>query len=341
MLKSKTRCGACLQLIWDQIQKIEPEIDRESEYGQAWIKGMCELERAQDQALNPAAAQDNLKSYQAAAESFIAAFKLQTDRPEAPLGIAYLLVLLGDDLTAIYYARHTLEQRPDNQEARELLELLESNHRLSALLDDVERLSQGLGLHELTQSKTFSDQEAMRLFEQTELLQQIQHNLLVVELHHGLFKRLDQIHTRQRSLETLYEMLLAHFKHVLSDSQFGERLKRRLDILAFDLESLQNLENLFDDLRQFQKDVQALFREVTRWIIQLRMKQLTDGQKVLAWMRPELDSLNRRRNVYPSAMQHQVAQASGWNHLMSQVAQLEQVIEQASQSQLLSSAEKL
>ncbi len=334
-----------MQLIWDQIQKIEPEIDRESEYGQAWIKGMRELERAQAQVLEPflnsTADQDNLKSYQAAAESFISAFKLQTDRPEAPLGLAYLLVLLGDDLTAMHYARYILEKRPDNQDARELLELLESNHRLTALLDDVERLSQGLGLKELTHSKPFAEQEAIRLFEQTELLLQIQHHLLVVELHHGLFKSLEQIHSRQRSLETLYEMLFAHFKHVLSDSQFGERLKRRLDILAFDLESLQNLENLFDDLRQFQKDVQSLFREMTRWLIQLRMKQITDGQKILAWMRPEIEALNQRRNVYPSAMQHQVAQASGWNHLINQVAQLEQMIEQSSQSQFLNSIEKL
>lgn len=308
-----------MQLIWDQIQKFSPELDRESDYGQAWVKGMTALGQAQDE--------DSLRGFHESSDGFLQAFEINAERPEAMMGLAYLLVLLGDELTALHYVRLVLEHRPDNREARELHELLDSSHRLNSLLDDVERLSQVLGLHEQPEeAEIMTAEDASRLVDQTEMLLQIQHKILVVELNLGMFKRLDQLNSRQRSLETLFDMLSAHLTHFLEDPQFGERLQKRLDVLAFDLESLQNLENLFDELRQFQKDVQNLFRELTRRIIQLRMHKATEDRSFLAKLQQELATLKGRLEAFPAAMRHQVENASGWPHLMQQKTQLEQVL---------------
>ncbi|HEY9842076.1 MAG TPA: hypothetical protein V6D23_16545 [Candidatus Obscuribacterales bacterium] len=309
-----------MHLIWEQIHRFAPDIDRESDYGQAWIKGVEALGRAQDD--------EGMGALQEASEAFLKALESSPERPEALMGMAYLLVLLGDELSAAHYAHAVLENHPA-AEARELLELLESSHRLNSLLEDVERLCQGVGLKDHREAEVLSPAEARRLVEQTEMLLQIQHQLLVIELNQGLFKRLDQLNSRQRSLETLFDMLSAHLTHFLEDQQFGNRLQKRLDILAFDLESLQNLENLFDALRIYQKEVQALFRDLTRHIIQLRMRKesaLKESQDYLIRLKLDIKEHALRLEDFPSALRRQVESASGWNHLLQQADQLEQLI---------------
>lgn len=313
-----------MHLIWEQIHRFAPEIDPQSEYGRAWSDGIEALGRAQDE--------EGMAAFKQAADAFINAFENHPERPEALMGLSYLLVLLGDELSAMHYVQAVLERHPV-AEARELLEMLESSHRLNSLLEDVERLFKGIGFREAREAEVLSPAEANRLVEQTELLLQIQHALLVVELNQGQFKRLDQLNSRQRSLETLFDMLSAHLTHFLEDQQFGNRLQKRLDILAFDLESLQNLENLFEDQRVFQKEVQALFRELTRHIINLRMKKasaLNESRTYLQNLKQNLAAHVHRLDAFPPALRRQVESASGWNHLQQQAEQLENLIESTS-----------
>ncbi|PKL78063.1 MAG: hypothetical protein CVV27_03990 [Candidatus Melainabacteria bacterium HGW-Melainabacteria-1] len=311
-----------MHLIWDQIHNFAPDIDRESDYGQACFQGLEALGRAQEE--------EGMLAYRQASEAFLNALEASPLRPEALLGISYLLVLLGDEFSAVHYLKAVLELAPNAREAKELFDLLDSSHRLNSLLEDVERLCHSAGIQNPSETEFLSEIESHRLVDQTELLLQLQHNLLVHELNQGQFSRLDQLNSRQRSLETLYDALSAHLTHFLADRNFGTRLQARLDILAFDLESLQNLENLFDAMRVLQKEVQALFRELTRQIIQLRMKKslaLDQCQNYHRQLQDEIAKLEVRLEAFPVSLRRQVESASGWSHLHQQSRQLEELIQ--------------
>lgn len=308
--------------IWEQIQKFAPDIDRESEFGQTWLKGMHALSRAQDEGGRLAFAE--------ASEAFVAAIRAQAERAEAWMGLAYLLVLLGDELSAVHYAREA-QDRQAGSEAHELIEMLESSHRINTLLEDVEKLSQGLGLREPRAAERIPAADAAGFVDQTEQLLMLQHDLLETELKLGLFKRIEQLHSRQRCLETLFEMLSAHLAHFLAPEDFARRLQTRLEVLSFDLESLQNLENLFDELRRFQKDVKAMFRELTRHMIQLRMKKelvLPESLQFLQTLKADIQAHGQRLDAFPTALRYQVESASGWSHLVQQADQLNQLIDE-------------
>lgn len=310
-----------MHLVWEQIQKFSSEIGQDSPYGQALLQGFEALGQAQEH--------ESLEAYSQAAEGFMTAIEASPESAEAFLGLAYLLVLLGDELSAIHYGRAVLEANPDSSEAQELLDLLASTQKLNSLLEDVERLCRGVGLKEQLEEEVMSDAESERLVAQTELLLQIHHRVVTIELASGNFKRLEQLNSRQQSLELLFEMLSAHLVHFLEDQHFGARLKSRLDVLAFDLESLQNLENLFDSLRLFQKKVQVLFRELTRRIMQLRInapKFRFENQGYAVQLYKDLADLKNKLEAFPLSMRRQVETASGWNHLEQQAEQFHQLL---------------
>lgn len=305
--------------IWDHIHKFSPDIDRDSDYGRSWLSGMQALARAQEAG--------NTEAFQEAGEAFATAYGLQPGRSETLLGIAYLLVLLGDELTALHYARTAQEQQP-GPEGEELVGMLDSQQRINSLLVDVEKLHQHLGVRQAGQNEENLRFHAETFAGQAEVLLRLQHDLLEVELRQGLFARIEQIHSRERCLMTLYETLTIFIDD--RGEAAPESLRQRLDVLGFDLESLRRLEDLFDQLRDFQKAVRGLFRELTQQMIQLRMKKaevLPESLHFLQRLKTEMRELGGNLANFPPDMRQQVENASGWAHLQQQSEHLNQLID--------------
>lgn len=313
--------------IWSHIQELRPN-ERSSEeddgvYQQALWRGMDALSATQE-----APTTDN---YEKAAEHFIEAIQLEPQRFEAYVGISYWLVLLGDELSAIHYAHRILELEPKVQQTREMLDLLESSHRLNSLMDEVEKMGNIVEPEQTEDSVVLSLEESNELVAQTELLMRVHHNLLEVELNHGMFQRLEQLHSRQRSLETLHQLIADHLTYFLEDKNWQVKLQNRLDVLSYDLESLENLESQFDQMRLFQKEVQALFRDLTRAIIRLRMKGAevaTESEEYGRQLRGREQKLAMQLDKYPHSLKKQVESVSGWAHLHQQLNQFSELVDQ-------------
>lgn len=309
-----------MQINWEQLTKFTAAIDRESPYGIAWFRGFQALAQAQEEPLK--------EHFEASANGFISAIEATPARPEAFLGLAYLLVLLGDELSANYYAQYVLEHSPDSQEARELAETLESSQKLNSLLLDVHEMSQDAGLEHEFNAPRNPTEEPDLLLAKTELLLDLHHRLVSIELSSGLFKRADQISQRQQSLEVLYEMISDHL-NASSLAQAVDTLTDRLQILTDDLENLQNLENLFDSMRIFQKRVQALFRDLTRHTLQLRRQPLANRQEhqgFLSRLEHEQQDLTLKLSQFPDLIAKQIEAASGWGHLQLQTEQFRDLL---------------
>lgn len=304
-----------MELIWQYLQSVEPEMARQSPYGQAWTRGMQALSQAQE-------AENTLdfSAYEEAFNAFLEALSLHPDRYEAYLGLTYWLILLGDESAALHYSRQTQELAPAVSEIQEMLTLLESSHLLNSLLHDVERLHQHAGW------QPDADQAQLPLslttfITQSELLLRGHHQLLQLEMTQGLFQRLDQLHSRLHGLEALYQVLQGHLS-LLADPELRERLQNRLDVLAYDLECLEHLEAQFDKMHAFQKDVQQLFRELTRSFIRLRVQReaaLSESLNALQAFQTRLAALQLQLNAFePEALKRQTRQLSGWEHLQQQ-----------------------
>jgi len=311
-----------LDLIWEHLQGFQPELERQSEYGQAWSRGMQALSKAQES--------EKLGCYQEALTAFLEAFTQAPEKYEALIGLTYWFVLMGDEPAALHYARQTLALAPQAQEIQDVLGLLESSHRINTLLHDVERLNQNAGFDEQAQGEVLSREESEELVNQTELLLRGHHQLLKIELEQGLFKRLDQVHSRLHSLEALHLLLADHLSFFLNNPQWREQLQNRLDVLAYDLESLENLEAQFDHMHQFQKEVQSLFRELTRRFIRLRIQGveiLAESQVYLLKLEQHYQTLNTRLQGFsPLALREQTASLSGWEHLQHQMEQYRELV---------------
>lgn len=315
-----------MEIIWERLQQLSPEIERESEYGQAWTRGMQALGQAQEAS--------TLEVFETSALAFLEALKHKPNGHEAMIGLAYWLILMGDELSAIHYARKAKEMAPTAVEAQELLDLLESSYRLTSLLDDVERLSQGAGMGGERPSEMLSKEEASELVSHTELLLRMHHLLLRQELEQGAFLKLEHLHSRQLSLEALHQLLTDHLSYFLEDPHWRKQLQQRLEVLSYDLESLGKLEAQFDHMHRFQKDVQLIFRDLTREIIRLRMKGqeiLSEAQYVLIRLELKRQKLEKELDKFePEPLRKQVEAISGWEHLLQQLTQFRQMVQEHS-----------
>lgn len=315
-----------MDIIWDRIQHINPDKERDSEYGQAWTEGMHTLGQAQES--------NSTEIFERAALAFLEALKHDPQGYDALIGLTYWLILMGDELSAIHYAQKAREVDPKSVESVELLDLLESSHLLSSLMDDVDSISQGAGFEFEHVFETLSPEEADEVLGQTELLLRIHHLLLTQELKLGCFLKLEHLHSRQLSLEALHQLLKDHLGKFLEDPQSSKQLQQRLNILSYDLESLGKLEAKFEEMHQLQKDVQLMFRDLTREIIRLRMK----GKTILAESQTEMIRLELKRQTLeqelltfePEPLQQQVKTVSGWDQLTLQLQQFRKMVHELS-----------
>ena len=309
-----------MQLNWEQLTKFTAAIDRESPYGMSWFQGFQALAQSQEDPLK--------EHFWESADGFVSAIEINPLRPDAFLGLAYLLVLLGDELSASYYAQYVLEYSPDSQEAKELAETLASSQKLNSLLVDVHEMSQDAGLEqEFASPQSPSDDPDLHLAK-AELLLDLHHRVVTIELGSSLFKRAEQISRRQQSLEVLFEMI-SDYLSASQVTQTSETLTARLQVLTEDLENLQNLENLFDSMRIFQKRVQALFRDLTRHTLQLRRQPLANRQEHLGFLtrlEQEQHKLQKKLILFPALLATQVEVASGWGHLQQQTEQFRELL---------------
>lgn len=289
---------------------------RQSPYGLAWTRGMQALSKAQEPDHSP-----DFTVYDDALQAFLEALALAPDRYEAYLGLTYWLILLGDESAALHYSRQTQELAPAVNEIHEMLSLLESSHRLNSLLHDVERLHQHVGGQPDPGQERVLPLALNTFITQTEHLLRGHHQLLQLEMTQGLFRRLDQLHSRLHGLEALYQVLQGHLS-LLADADLRERLHNRLDVLAYDLECLEHLEAQFDKMHRFQKDVQQLFRELTRSFIRLRVQRdavLGESISDLQGFQARLSALQLQLEAFePEALRRQTRQVSGWDHLLQQ-----------------------
>lgn len=293
--------------MWEKLQSMEPEIERESPEGQAWMRGMAALSAMQDEGV--------MVHHLEAADAFLEALALKPEWPEALLGLSYWLVLAGDEHAAIHYAQRTLAKDRKKKDARSLLQSLETTHHLRNLLQDVERMD--------NKDLAVSNEELLEV-QQLLLLLQVHHQLLDMEVDQVLFHNPEQLHSRQRSLETLGQMLAIQMDKGFTAAP--EQVFQQLEHLATDLERLKRMEHEIFKLRDFRADVQHLFRDMMSAMIAQRMGQSSlSPKKQYDFFRRAFLTLQKTLFKASPPLRRQMISLSGWQHLEQQLKQFEEL----------------
>lgn len=196
-----------MQDLWTRLRQLQPLSERQTRYGELFHVGMNSLQIAQET--------PDKSHYLQSGHAFVLAIRAIPNRPEAWLGLSYLLYLLKDEACALFYVRQVLEQAPDLLEAQELFDLLDSSFRLSQLTQQVDAMKHESRWEERPPEK-LSDGEIHDLLHQSQALLQIQHLLLSFELDQGRFLKLEPLKQRQKSLEATHQHLrirLQPFEH--------------------------------------------------------------------------------------------------------------------------------
>lgn len=314
-----------MQDLWTRLSQLQPVTERQSRYGELWSVGMTALQAAQET--------PDKSNYLQSGHAFILAIRAIPNRPEAWLGLSYLLYLLGDETNALFYARQVLEQNPDLPEAKELYDVLYSSKQLNSLMKSVNELQKGNRWVELPPEK-MSQGETHDLLHQSQALLQIQHQLLSFEIDQGRFLQLEPLKQRQGSLEELRSGLLERLEPFKQDKLWGPVFKDLFAQLDKDLESLRQLELLFEAMSQFQKEVQHLFTELTRRTIRLRvqgLQELEANQMYLFDLFQRLEQLSQKLATWPAVLRSQAESSSGWHHMLQQTRQFQAMLTQLSQ----------
>lgn len=257
--------------------------------------------------------------------AFIKAIKAIGNQPEAWLGLSYLLYLLGDESSALFYVRQVLDQAPNLGEAQELFDLLYSSQQLSNLMDNVNELQLSQQWDERPPER-LSDSETEELLHQAQAVLQIQHLLLNYEIDQGRFLRIETLRQRQQDLDKLCNLLREELVYFMEDRRWGAVFVDLFAQLDKDMLALRQLELLFEAMLAFQKEVQGLFLELTRRTLRLRVQgshELEDNQKYLFELFQRLDQLSHKLSSWPANLRAQAENSSGWPHMLQQTRQFQ------------------
>lgn len=303
--------------LWTRLSRMQPQCERQSHYGQLWNLGMNSLKDAQET--------PDKSLYLQAGYAFIKAIRAIAGQPEAWLGLSYLLYLLGDEASALFYAEQVLEQSPHLTEAQELHELLYSSRQISLLMANVTELQTGQDWVERPPER-LSDSETDELLHQAQAVLQIQHLLLRYEIDQGRFVQLEVLRRRQQDLESLCQLLREQLQYFLVDPRWGPVFQGLFAQLEADMLALRQLELLFEAMLAFQKEVQGLFVELTRRTLRLRVQgrhELEDNQRYLFELFQRLEQLSHKLSSWPANLRIQAENSSGWPHMLQQTRQFQ------------------
>ncbi|HEY9839436.1 MAG: hypothetical protein ACAI44_00655 [Candidatus Sericytochromatia bacterium] len=307
-----------MQDLWTRLSQLQPITERQTRYGELWALGMSSLQDAQET--------PDKSNYLQSGYAFVQAVRNIPNRPEAWLGLSYLLYLLGDEATALYYVRQVLEQTPDLPEATELYDLLYSSHQLNRLMDSVSDLHSNNQWDELPPER-MSENETLEVLHQAQALLQIQHQLLSFELDQGRFLQLAPLKQRQGDLEALRDLLRDRLIYFEEDSFWGPVFKDLFAQLDQDMLALRQLELLFEAMQSFQQEVQSLFTDLTRRTLRLRVQgaqELAANQEYIFELFQKLEQLSGKMANWPAVLRSQAETSSGWNHMLQQTRQFQE-----------------
>lgn len=313
------------QDLWTRLTNLEARCERHTHYGGLWHVGMNALKAAQET--------PDKQNYLQSGYAFIKAIKAIHARPEAWLGLSYLLYLLGDEASALYYTRQVLAAEPEMAEARELQELLASSLQLNQLMDSVSEM--GVSDWVERPPERLSESEIQEILHQAQALLQIQHLLITYEIDQGKLQRLDELRQRQDCLEQLCELLRPRLAHFSQDRRWGPVFAGLFAAIDSDMLSLRQLELLFEAMQSFQKEVHGLFAELTRRTLRLRVqgaKELGDNQRFLLELVGRLEQLTIRLSAWPVHLRAQAESSSGWAHMLQQTRQFQQALSELAAS---------
>ncbi|MGV3525157.1 MAG: hypothetical protein ACO1RX_13080 [Candidatus Sericytochromatia bacterium] len=312
-----------MQDIWTRLSQLQPLSERHSRYGQLWNLGMNALQAAQET--------PDKSHYLQAGHAFVQAVRAINSRPEAWLGLSYLLYLLGDEASALYYVRQVRVQHPDLSEAQELYELLYSSYQLNSLMESVSALKSAERWQEELPER-LSSGETHDLLHQSQALLQLQHLLLRYELEQGRFVKLEALKQRQHDLEALCQLLRGRLGYFTEDPRWATHFRELFAELDRDLLALHQLELLFEAMQRFQHEVQGLFKELTRRTLRLRVQgaeERADNERFLGELHSRLEQLALKLATWPANLRSQAEASSGWPHLLQQTRQFQEQLLQA------------
>lgn len=292
---------------WEQLQTLETAVKPDTPAGKAWYRGMQALAKLQEE--------PDPHWHFEAADAFLEALSHRSEWTEALMGLAYWLVLAGDEFAAMHYAQRTLTQNRQQSNARNLLKTLESTTQANQILKELAKSSDShYGQH---------DHNPVMEIQQLLLLLQAHHQLLEMEINQAVLQDPEHIHSRQRSLETLGQMLAMELEKGLPDT---ERLQTQLAFLQHDLEKLKVLKQEIELLNNFRKEVQLLFQDLTQALIAYRVgTNTTAPHEQAAFFEIAMQSLNQMLDAAPADSKKQMIAISGWQHLQDQLSQFKQL----------------
>ncbi len=286
---------------WEQLQALEGEVTQDTPEGKAWYRGMQALAKLQEE--------PDPQWHFEAADAFLEALSLRSEWTEALMGLAYWLVLAGDEFAAMHYAQRTLTQNRQQSSARNLLKTLESTTQANQILKELAKQD----------NNGAADDSPVMEVQQLLLLLQAHHQLLEMEMGQAVLQDPEQIHSRQRSLETLGQMLAMQLEKGFPET---DKLQVQLAFLQHDLEKLKALEHEIQLLRNFRKEVQLLFQDMTHALIAHRLGQSAiEPYEQAVFFEVAMRTLNKMLDSAPSSSKNQMIAISGWQHLQQQLNQ--------------------
>ncbi len=315
-----------MQDIWTRLSKLQPVTERQSRYGQLWNLGMSSLQAAQET--------PDKSHYLQSGHAFVKAIKAIPNRPEAWMGLSYLLYLLGDEASALFYIRQVLSNSPDLPEAQELHELLLSSYQLNKLMSSVNELGSNQEWVELPPEK-LSESETQEILHQSQALMQIQHLLVNYELDAGRFIERSTLKTRLQDLEALRELLSDQLVHFIDEPFWGQIFRDQFALLDQAILSLTQLDLLFEAMERFQTEVKKLFAELTRRTLRLRVQgssELEENMQYVMELHMTLQGLAQKMSAWPANLRAQAENSSGWPHMLQQTRQFQEKLNQLAQA---------
>lgn len=315
-----------MQDIWTRLSKLQPITERHSRYGELWNLGMSSLQAAQET--------PDKSHYLQSGHAFVKAIKAIPNRPEAWLGLSYLLYLLGDEASALFYTRQVLSNSPDLPEAQELCDLLDSSYQLNSLMSSVNEMGSSQDWVELPPER-LTENETVEILHQAQALLQIQHLLVNYELDAGRFIERKTLQTRLQDLDALRGLLTEQLVLFRDEPFWGQLFKDLFARLDQDLLSLTQLDLLFEAMERFQSEVKTLFAELTRRTLRLRVQgstELEDNMNYVMELHMNLQKLAHKMSAWPANLRAQAENSSGWPHMLQQTRQFQEKLNELAQS---------